>query len=302
LFISSVRYLCGTYILTEDEHFGSFLFEVSFYTIIRTLSVNKGVNLYDGVAYDKSSQTQYTQGNKLVSNTNVFDDDSILDVGCGNGKTTIELFKKNRNVKIDAFDLSDSQIEIAVKNRNKNGISEKEINFFSYDAFDISYNDKYSLIFSNATLHWITKSEEMYTKIFKALKYGGRIAIHQGGKGSYYGLHEVVVHAIANLELTKYFENWEYPIFYPSKFEMENMLTKIGFTDINIESVKTDGKEYANLKENFMNASFHPYLDKLPSKYHEELKKEYLRVCESEMVDTYSHRLYIYAKKGYSAK
>ena len=40
MFISSVRYLCGTYILTEDEHFGSFLFEVSFYTIIRTLSVN----------------------------------------------------------------------------------------------------------------------------------------------------------------------------------------------------------------------------------------------------------------------
>ena len=38
MFISSVRYLCGTYILTEDEHFGSFLFEVSFYTIIRTLS------------------------------------------------------------------------------------------------------------------------------------------------------------------------------------------------------------------------------------------------------------------------
>ena len=41
MFISSVRYLCGTYILTEDEHFGSFLFEVSFYTIIRTLSVIK---------------------------------------------------------------------------------------------------------------------------------------------------------------------------------------------------------------------------------------------------------------------
>ena len=38
--------MCGTYILTEDEHFGSFLFEVSFYTIIRTLSKNQLAKIY----------------------------------------------------------------------------------------------------------------------------------------------------------------------------------------------------------------------------------------------------------------
>ena len=50
MFISSVRYLCGTYILTEDEHFGSFLFEVSFYTIIRTLSETNTPDLYAHLA------------------------------------------------------------------------------------------------------------------------------------------------------------------------------------------------------------------------------------------------------------
>ena len=52
MFISSVRYLCGTYILTEDEHFGSFLFEVSFYTIIRTLSEEALAILKDNYDYD----------------------------------------------------------------------------------------------------------------------------------------------------------------------------------------------------------------------------------------------------------
>jgi SAM-dependent methyltransferase len=42
----------------------------------------------------------------------------VLDVGCGNGKTTIELFQKKSQSIIEAIDVSPSMVEVAIQNRS----------------------------------------------------------------------------------------------------------------------------------------------------------------------------------------
>lgn len=263
------------------------------------INVNSSLPLlYNGQAYEKSSQTQFKQGNHLIEELNLKNYTNVLDVGCGNGKTTFELLNKNPNLIIDAFDISETQIEVAKQSCMKNGYMDN-INFYVMDALELKQNEKYDLVFSNATLHWITNSKRMYTLLYDALKHGGRLAVHQGGSGCYSGLHHIVKQAYTNLGFGKYFKNWTFPVFYPTKEEMERVLIDIGFKNIYIESQITDGKEFDHLIENFEKASLIFYKQKLSNEEeYKELIEEYYRLCSlEENIDTTTHRLYILGDK-----
>ncbi|MFI3227386.1 MAG: P-loop NTPase fold protein [Clostridia bacterium] len=270
--------------------------------IIAVTKIDKEIDLpyiYNGLAYDKSSQTQFQQGNNLIDRVDFTKYSNLLDVGCGNGKTTLELLRKNPNLKIDAFDMSRKQIDVAKKHLVEQNLSEKQVNFFVQNALDLNSVNKYDIIFSNATLHWVLPAEEMYTKIYNALTPNGEIAIHQGGEKSYFGLHNMAKRAISELGFEHYFKDWEFPVFYPSNEKMVDMLKKIGFTDIKVISEKTTGKEYDNLIENFAKASLIFYYQKLPNESDQKkLEVKYIQLCNSMEVDTHTHRLYIYAKRG----
>ncbi len=253
---------------------------------------------YNGVDYQNNSFTQFRQGQKLVNMITPKANAQILDVGCGNGLTTIELFNRfNQTAKIWAFDISPSQIEMAKKNRDSHLISESAIEFYIMDMSELNENNHYDLIFSNSVLHWGSDPCNIYKKIYQALKGGGQIAIHQGGIGTYKGLHEMAKVAYTNLNLSDFYYNWIFPAFYPSIDELKDMLTRIGFCDITIESVESTGTELSTLAEDFAKASLIYYYECIPEDYHEKLEKEFLKQCKINTVDYYANRLYVFAKK-----
>ncbi|KUP04422.1 hypothetical protein Q75_15640 [Bacillus coahuilensis p1.1.43] len=253
---------------------------------------------FRGEEYDASSQTQFQQGTTLLSKIELPNASRVLDVGCGNGRTTIELWKKNQTATIDAFDLSKSMIETALKNQEEQEISRDSIHFYPMNAMDLEATSAYDVVFSNATLHWVVESKEMYAKLFRALKPNGFLAVHQGGAGCYVGLHDIVKRAIDLLDLEMYYQNWTYPIYYPSKNDFEHLLKVTGFTNVQVESVETDGSEYLDLEENFANAGMLPYLHRLPTQLQDKLKKTYLELCKKEEANKYTHRLYAFGVKG----
>lgn len=269
------------------------------------ININSTGNLtlmYNGEDYDYSSQTQFNQGNYLIDSIDLNNYDKVLDVGCGNGKTTIEMWKRNTRMHIDAFDYSQSQIDVAL-NHYKSECEELaaadnngEIHFFRMDALNLSESGKYDLIFSNSALHWILDAKKMYALLFEALQPNGTLAVHQGGKDCYIGLHKIVRKAIDNLGYGKYFENWQFPAFYPTKDELKDLLEKTGFRNISIESVQSNGDEHTNLVENFEKASMISYRQQLKTEEeYDNLVKEYYRICNTEPVNRFTHRLYIFA-------
>ncbi len=259
---------------------------------------------YNGDAYDKSSQTQYRQGAKLVDAIDFSHYSKVLDVGCGNGNTTLDLWNQNRDMHVKAFDLAVSQIEKANEKYQEllqtleEGSYEGEIDFDVMDALDLKETDTYDLIFSNATLHWITDEKRMYTLLYDALEPGGSLAVHQGGYGTYAGLHKAARRAIKQVGLEAKYKKWIFPAFYPKKKEMELLLKSVGFTDVRVESVYSDEKDNQDLVDNFANASLIFYqISGVSDEEYEEIKKEYFRICKTEEIDKSSHRLYIFAKK-----
>lgn len=261
--------------------------------------VDSEVVLYSGEAYDKSSETQQMQGTRLIEMIEELPGRKILDVGCGNGKTTIELLSKFPTAIVDAFDLSSSQIAMAKARQKEARISEEQLNFFQKDGTSLSYTNAYNMVFSNATLHWMVDAEGMYRRLYQALVPGGVLTVHQGGFRSYHGLHEAVLEAISSCGLDQYYVDWTYPVYYPTATELENLLDKTGFIDIEVISVATDGKEHVNLIDNFKKASLIPYLNQLPEDIlRDRLSEAYDDICTSKEIDTYTHRLYVTARKG----
>ena len=259
---------------------------------------------YEGKAYDESSQTQFRQGARLIDALDFGLYHQVLDVGCGSGKTTIEMWNRNRNMKITAFDISPSQIESARKNYQSAiemeafGDYTGDIQFFVEDALNMEEENKYDLIFSNAVMHWVTEPERMYSLLYQALAPGGLLAVHQGGFGTYKGLHKAVRKAISNLGMKEKFRNWIFPAYYPQQEEVEELLEEIGFVDVKVESLFSSEADNDNLVDNFSNASLIYYKKVgLSEKEYECLKQEFFRICRSEKVDKSSHRLYIFAKK-----
>ncbi len=264
---------------------------------------------FDGQSYDRSSQTQFSQGKRLLDSIDFSGHARVLDVGCGSGSTTMDLWSRNRNMRVDAFDISESQIESARKKyqdfleQNRGSSFQGRIDFKVLNALELKERDVYDLIFSNATLHWVTEEKKMYRLLYDALAAGGELAVHQGGYGTYDGLHQAVRTAAKNIGLENRLDGWRFPAFYPKKPAMEELLKETGFADIRVEMIDSDERGNKNVAENFANASLLYYRRALRSdEEYEHLKEEFFRVCRNGPVDKTSHRLYIHAVKPRSAR
>lgn len=261
---------------------------------------------FDGDDYDKSSQTQFRQGNHLIDMIDFSDYTDVLDIGCGSGQTTINMWNQNREMRVTAVDVSESQIKKAKENY-KAQVSEAEleecrgyIHFNIMDAMDLDDEEKYDLIFSNAVMHWVENPKLLYHKMQQALVPGGAIAIHQGGKGTYDGLHKVVQEAIKKLGFQSKFKGWMFPAYYPDKDEVEEFLSEVaGYVNVSVESVYSDEKDNETLVDNFANASLIYYQQAgLSDEEYESLRECYYELCATQPIDKSSHRLYIYAERS----
>lgn len=100
----------------------------------------------------------------------------ILDLCCGHGKPTydllIKLNDKGINVeKIVGYDISESQIETAIKNHGH----EDKISFFVKDAECIEEENEYDVVVSLFGLHWMESINNSAKSIFDSLKQNGKV-------------------------------------------------------------------------------------------------------------------------------
>lgn len=259
---------------------------------------------YSGEAYDANSGIQASQGTELIRQIHHLDRvHDVLDIGCGNGVTTIELFHQNPNMRIKAFDISQEQIDVANRHWKEECAAKKgsgSIYFTCMAGLDLNEKSKYDLVFSNSAMHWIQPADQMYRKIYKALKLNGKIAIHQGGAGTYQELHEAAREAIDRAGFSDLYKGWEFPAYYPTADEMEKLLKKTGFSKITVDKSNSIIKATDELVQSFITASllFYKRPGLISDDQFEEIEREFKKVCkEKGEFDVHVNRLYIFARK-----
>jgi ubiquinone/menaquinone biosynthesis C-methylase UbiE len=75
----------------------------------------------------------------------------ILEVGCGDGRNSINIRKTFKDVSIDAFDFSSDMISLARKNARNRGVNNIEFFVFDIDNLDC-LQKKYDLVISKRSL------------------------------------------------------------------------------------------------------------------------------------------------------
>lgn len=232
-------------------------------------------------AYEEHSKTQERQSYKLQSyirqeiSMREIEPEYVLDVGCGTGKVTerfaLDLFP---DAHIEAIDPSSRSIAKAQADHNPENV-------------DIEYGEArieqycpenqvgvFDIIYSNSAMHWVDRQDRAYDNIWTLLADDGLLAVHQGAKGSYKELHDVVIDLIEEFGYRHYFEELNPPLglTYYTEEEMKGLLRRHGFEVVECNGV--DGSAPDTIIEDFAEASLNAYCQRLENSSQREVIKE----------------------------
>ena len=188
-------------------------------------------SLYDG---SHKFVSQYGQG--ILSYLDPKPAERILDLGCGTGDLTKEIFFSGAGV-IGV----DSSAEMITTAKSKF----PEIAFHQMDARELKFDVRFDAIFSNAVLHWIPEKEEVIKNMFSILKENGRIVLEFGGKGNNQGMLDALKEVFKK---RGYPHNAQIdPWYFPSIGEYATELEKQNFRVLKAEhfdrNTPLDGKD-----------------------------------------------------------
>ena len=166
---------------------------------------------FDGEKYKKASSHQKEWANKILGEFNLNGNESILDLGCGDGTITNQLAEMVPQGNVVGIDASEGMIKTAL-----DGKKHQNIIFARIDIDEIKYIDEFDLIFSNATLHWVKDHKKLLKNVFKALKCNGTIRFNFAADGNCSYFYQVIKQAMTEEKYSNYFKEFTWPWFMPT--------------------------------------------------------------------------------------
>ena len=110
----------------------------------------------------------------------------VLDIGCGDGALTERL--RRAGCQVVAIDTSPEQVWAALER----GFDARII-----DATELTFDQEFDAVFSNAALHWIPDVDRVIARVYAALRPGGRFVAEFGGAGCVASIRDSFTAALA---------------------------------------------------------------------------------------------------------
>jgi trans-aconitate 2-methyltransferase len=239
---------------------------------------NKNNHPWDAKTYDKiSSSVQLEWGRKLIEKRNWIGNEIVMDAGAGSGNLTKILADKVPQGLIYAVDNDPNMVEQAKTNLS----SYKNVNVIHSSMDKVNLPTKVDVIFSNAALHWVLDQKSIFSHFWRLLKPdGGELLIEFGGDGNVERSVNVIFKLMQFQQFKEHFVNWKQSWYFPKKDEIEILLEKSRFKDIQVHLSKrttyfSDRDEFAIFVKAVI---MKPFLGYLPNdKKREEFLEEFLK-------------------------
>ena len=189
--------------------------------------------------YLKHSCAQYEWAQELIGKLYLIGEESVLDIGCGDGKVTALIGSYLKNGSITGIDSSADMIVLAQKTFPPS--KHPNLSFVHLDAAKLHFRHQFDIAFSTAALHWVLKG------VKKSLKKSGRILFQLGGKGNAQDIIAAVDGIIKNKKWKTYFKNFSFPYAFYSPDEYKRLLYDVELDPKRLELIPKDmtqkGKE-----------------------------------------------------------
>ena len=260
---------------------------------------DKGLK-WDAKLYQENSAFQYELALMAIEKLQPGSGDKILDIGCGNGVATIELAKYVPDGEVVAIEISSEMYKQAQENIRERNIT--NINVINRDAFNINYSDEFDAVFSNSAIHWIYDLEKMYNKIYKALKYKGKIMIQTALRANN-PLIDAAYKLLDEPEFKKYLKSFSLPWRFLNEGETQKVLEDNKFENIIVEPYvyKIEFDNLKKLIDFFKSAALIPFFSVMPEEQYGQLINKFLKVYfeqkKSDQLSVEMSRVFIRAEK-----
>lgn len=230
---------------------------------------NPRMSTWNAEDYAKNSAAQFEWACSIIRRCKLHGNESVLDVGCGDGKVTLEIAQAVPNGYVLGIDSSQEFINYA----RKTHLSKvSNLSFEVMDASSISSDKKFDLVFSNAVLHWVPDHSRFLNGAASVLKPGGKLVTScGGGKVAAEQIITAVTRVMKKDPWARYFESFRCPYTFHTPEEYKPWLINAGFAETNVKLVDKDMKlNGAKGFEGYFRSTWLRYTERVP---HDEREK-----------------------------
>jgi len=193
---------------------------------------------WNALDYEKNSSQQQLWARELIAKLQLEGDEHVLDVGCGDGKVTAEIAARLPRGSVLGVDKSGEMIALA---RQRHAVeAHPNLRFQVEDVSRLPFEAEFSLVFSNAALHWVSDHHPVLQGIARSLKPGGRILLQMGGQGNAVYIREAIDSQMELDPYAPYFASFVFPFGFHSPEDYKIWLGEAGLKPLRVELIPKD--------------------------------------------------------------
>ena len=190
---------------------------------------------FDGEKYKSASSHQKEWGAKLISEFSFTGSEHILDLGCGDGAITFQLAEQVPNGFVLGIDASQGMIETA-----ENTYKKDNLNFERLDINQLGFEEKFDIVISNATLHWVIDHKKLLKNIHNALRENGILRVNFAANGNCSYFYKVIKEVMQTSQYMEYFRSFAWPWYMPDIQEYKSLVEKSQFSEATVWGENAD--------------------------------------------------------------
>jgi trans-aconitate 2-methyltransferase len=188
--------------------------------------------------YAAHSAGQFAWAMAVVDRLGLAEADTVLDIGCGDGKVTAAIAARVPAGRVLGVDRSAGMVALA--RRRHAGAAGGRLSFCQMDATHLGLAPVFDVVVSNAALHWVRDHAAVLAGARACLKPGGRLTFQMGGRGNAIQAIQVAQAVIARAQWSAYFRGFAFPYYFYGPDDYYPMLEQAGLEARRVALVPRD--------------------------------------------------------------